>query len=200
LKKILKWLRKKAKWKALNPKTRNLCSRLFVCFLCCLVVMLGCEAAVTCEISHFEIFWMLEILTTMAFVTLGFSAMAVNFAGVVISRAERYQRSDPMRQKCMKKLFFSRSITARAASYRAGHARSHRRASRSAFSSAASKNSSDDGESDSSDPPGPSYSVTPFQTFYRKPNSFSSLWRFLRGPGCWCMRFCSAHAGRGRGK
>lgn len=198
-KKISKLLRKRAKWKALDPKTRNLCERLFVSALYCLAVTLSCVVAVLSEVPHIEIFQMLGLSAAMVFTALVFLSLSVNLAGVIISRAERYQRSNPTQQKRMKNFLFSRSITVRAVSYRAGHVRSHRRASRSAFSNAASENSSD-GESDSGDPPGPSYSVTPFHTFYRKPNNFTFPWSFLSGPGCWRMLFCPAPAGRGWGE
>jgi hypothetical protein len=200
LEKILELLGKKAKWKALNPKTRKLCSRLFVYFLYSLVVMLVCGVAVSSEAPHVEIFQALGLSATMAFITLGFLAISVNLVGVIISRAERYQSSNPIRQKLMKRLFFSRSITVRAVSYRAGHARSHRRASRSAFSNAALKDSSD-GESDSGDPPArplPSV-VVPALTFpnsFYEPNSFPSPWRFLRSLGCWRMFFGLPFTGR----
>jgi Na+-transporting methylmalonyl-CoA/oxaloacetate decarboxylase gamma subunit len=201
LEKIFNLLRKKAKWKALNPKTRRLCSRLLVCFLYSLIIMLGCGIAVSYEVPHVEIFQALGLAAVMVFTALGFLAMSVNFVGVVISRAERYQKSNPVRQKYVKRLFFSRSVAVCAASYRAGHARSYRRARSASTHASGDSDSSSDGGSDSGgDPPGSSHPVTPsvpFQPLYLKPNIFSSPWRFLRSPGYWRMRFCSVFAGRG---
>jgi hypothetical protein len=204
LKTIWKLLCKKAKWKTLNTKTRGFCSRLLVCAIYCLVVTVGCVAAVVHEVPNVEMFRVLGLSAAMAFTALIFLSLSVNIAGVVISRAERYQRLSPALQKRMKGRLFSRSVAVCAASYRAGHARSHRRA-RSAFAHASGGgDGSDDGESDSSgDPPRPTYfacSVTPFQVLYLKPNSFPSPWRFLRSPGCWRMRFSPASAGGGWGE
>jgi hypothetical protein len=182
-----------------------LCSRLFVCFLYSLVVMLGCGVAVSCEVPHVEIFRVLGLAAVMAFTALGFLAMSVNFAGTVISCAERYRRSNPIRQKQMKSFLFSRSIPVRAASYRAGRARSSRRA-RSAYThTSGDGDGSNDGGSDSGegDPSKPVYFLCPVtlsQALYSKSNSFPSPWRFLRGPGCCRMRFSPAPAGRGWGK
>jgi uncharacterized membrane protein YgcG len=200
LEKIFNLLRKKAKWKALNPKTRRLCSRLLVCFLYSLVVMLGCGVAVSCEVPHVEIFQALGLAAVMVFTALGFLAISVNCAGAVISRAERYQRLNTTRRKQMKNFFFSRSTPVRAMPYRAGHARSYHRARSASTHASGDSDSSSDGGSDSGgDPPGSSYPVTPsvpFLTLCLKPNNFPSPWRFLRSPGCCCMRFNLAPAGR----
>jgi hypothetical protein len=201
LKEILESLRKKAKWKGLNPKTRGFCSRLLVYSICCLAVMVGCVGMVACEVPRVEIFQVLGLSAAMTFTVLVFLSLSVNIAGAVISRAERCQRLNPALQKRMKRILFSRSVAVCAASYRAGHARSHRR-SRSAFAYASGGgDGSDDGGSDSGgDPPRPAYLVTPFQILYCKPNNFPTPWRFLRGPGCCRMRFIPAPAGRGWGE
>jgi hypothetical protein len=193
---IRRKLRKKAKWKALNPKTRKLSACLLVCALYSLIFALTCGVAVAYEAPNIEVFQLLGLSATMAFLTLIPMSLVSNFAGVVISRAEHYQKLDSAIQKRMRAPLFSR---ARVASCRAGHARAHRSASR----SSASKDSSSDGESDQGDPPAHLVSLFPSLNFpcsFYKLNNFLSPWRFLYGPGCWRVPSCSVFRGRGWGK
>ena len=78
------------------------------------------------------------------------------------------------------------------------HARAYRRsASRPALAVAGGGDDSDGGsESDSGEPPGPSYPfhVTPFQNFYRKSNSFLSPLRLGYALDCWCSLCCHCPA------
>jgi hypothetical protein len=199
LKKISKSLWKKAQWKALDPKTRKLSACLLVTALYCLVFALACGVAVRYEAPGIEIFQSLGFCSTMAWLMLTYLSLASNVAGVMISRAERYQRLNPTAQKLMKGLFGTR-LSVVCASYRAGHTRSSRSHSR----SNASKDSSDDGESDSGEPPAlPLPSVVPSFSFshtFCKLNRFSSPWRFLSGFGCWRMSLRLLSTGRGWGK
>ena len=200
---ISKILRKKAEWKALDPKTRKLSAGLLVCSLYCLIASLACAVAVIYEAPKVEIFQSLGFLSTVVWMTLTFLALASNAAGVVISRAERYHRFNHVVQKCAKGIFSARRPTLCVASCRAGHARARRSLSR----SSASKDSSGDGESDSGegDPPAPpslsSLPLKPYRTFIRifyKLNNFPL--RFLYGFGCWRLPFGLSLTGRGWGK
>ena len=200
---VNKMLRKKAEWKALDPKTRNLSSKLFIWSIRCLVIVLACGIAVVYEAPKVEMFQSLGLLSIMAWVTLTFLAMASNAAGVVISRVERYHKFNYTVQKFTKGILAVRMPALCVASYRAGHARARRSPSR----SSASKDSSGDGESDSGegDPPAPpslsSLPLRPYRTFIRifyKLNNFPL--RFLYGFGCWRLPFGLSLAGRRWGK
>ena len=190
---VNKMLHKRAKWKALNAKTRKFSATLLVCSLYCLIAALTCAVAVVYRVPQVEIFHFLGLSSTFTWVTLTFMALASNAAGVIISRAERYHRLAPAAQKCAKGVLVARLPSLCVASHRSGNARAHRSPSR----SQASKDSSGDGESDSGegDPPASpalSLSLIPYLTFtslFYKLNNFPLLWRFLFAIGCWCMVF-----------
>ena len=201
-KSIGRTLRKKAKWKALDPKTRKLSANLLVCSIYSLIAALACAVAIVYEAPQIETIRVLGLAATLAWMALTFLALTSNVAGVVLSRVERYHRVNHAVQKSVKRVLVTRVPTLCVASYRAGNSRAHRSPSR----SHASSSSSDDGESDSGegDPPAPPslslLSLKPhltFTCFYCKPNSFSSPWRSLSGPGCWCLSFCLSLAERG---
>ena len=85
-----------------------------------------------------------------------------------------------------------KNIALRVKVTRSGRVRNNARARRSASrpcidNSSGGDDSGGGSESDSGDPPGPSFSfpVTPFQNFYRKANSFLSPWHLNYALGCW---------------
>jgi hypothetical protein len=204
---IDKLLRKKATWEGLNPKTRKLVATLLVCGLYSLVATMACAVAVVYKFPKVEIFQILGLSSTFAWMGLTFLAIACNAAGAVMTRVETYQRhrGNLTVQKCVKGMFFTRIPALCVASYRAGNAR----ARRSPVRSHASKDSSSDGESDSGegDPPAPPYlsslSFRPHLTFlciYCKLNSFPFQWRSLFVPDCWYLPFYPSFFGRRWGK
>ena len=198
---VNKMLIKKAKWKSLDPKTRKLSANLLVCSVYCLIIAMSCVTAVGYGVPNVEIFQLLGLSSVIAWVTLTFLALASNIAGVVVTRAERYHRLNPVVKKCSKGVLVVRMPALCVASYHAGHARARRSTSR----SSASKDSSGDGESESGegDPPAPpllsSLSLRPHLTFislFYKQNSFSFPWHFLYSSGCWCLPFDFSPAGK----
>ena len=195
--KVFKLLRKKAKWKGLNKKTRPATAKLLTAGMLCLALSLACGVGIIYELPGRGIFEAVALAVTMAWIALFPLAIVSDIAGTVITRYETCRRLYPTVQKSMKGLSVVRLCVARAASYRAGHGRAHRSPSR-----RASKNNSDNGGSDGSDGDQPAplpLVVVPFFTFTRafhKPNTFPAPWRFLRGPGCWRMFFSLQFAKR----
>jgi hypothetical protein len=127
----------------------------------------------------------------LMWVTLTALSLLSNSAGAAISKVERFQRLYLTGQK-MKRLSCRRLSATCASSPRAGNSRAYRTQSHSASSNVL-KDNSDDGESDSGDLPAlPLPPVVPslnFSRSFRKPNRFSSPWRFLGGLGHWRMSF-----------
>ena len=118
---------------------------------------------------------------------LGGLAGGMSFVPAFAGKANSYYRNTGLRQKAFRQV--------RVCNY----SRARRSASRSTFAKASGGDSSDGGsESDSGDPPGPSFSfpVTPIQYFYKKTNSFISPWRLRYVLGCWHL-FCRSCQARG---
>jgi hypothetical protein len=130
---VNKILRKKATWEGLNPKTRKLVATLLVCSLYSLITTLACAVAVVYKVPGVEIFQLLGLSSTFAWMGLTFLAVACNAAGAVITRVDNYQRRrfNSTVQKCVKGALVARMPALCVASYRAGNARAHRSPSRS---------------------------------------------------------------------
>ena len=199
----MKILRKKAQWKAFDPRTRKLSASLLVSSLYCLILALACGVAALNDVPATEIFQSLSLCSTMAWVMLTLLSLMSNLGGAAISRAERYRRMNPALQKQMKGFSVIRMPVLRIISCRAGHGRAHRSQSHAA-SSNASKDSSDDGESDpdsQNPPPLPlPLVVLPSLTFsgsFGKLNNFLSPRRRWYGLGCCLMFFTPLSTGRG---
>jgi hypothetical protein len=197
---LRKVLRKKAKWKGFNSKTRKLSVSLLLGAVCCLVITLACVFAVRNDLPGTEVFQSLGLFSVISWVTLTALSMISNVGGVMISRIERYQRLNPIVQKHLKGSVFGRLAVSCASSYRAGHTRAYRSRSH----SNASKDSSNDGEPDSEDPPALYlFSVVPSLTLFNhfsKQNNFPYPWHCVCSPGCWRLPFAPLFAVRRWGK